>query len=83
MSDLREFLERNRTVCDRFDRVIFSGSLIGQAVNEHVKTGKSIESVKKRLEPIFESLPKFGRWCDLQDKEKWAAEIAAMYEEQQ
>jgi hypothetical protein len=83
MSDLRNFLERNRTVNDRLDRVIFNGSLIGQAVPEHAKTGKSIRSVKKKCEPFFESVPKFGRWCELQGRDKWEQEIEKLFTEQQ
>ena len=79
---LKEFLERNRTIDDRLDRVIFSGSLIGQASEEHLKSSRSIESVKKRCETFFESVPNFGRWCELQNKEKWEAELADLYKEQ-
>lgn len=82
MSDLRKFLERNRTVCDRLDRMLFSGSLLGQAVDEHVKTGRSIESVKKTLEPFFENIPTFEKWVSLQHKEQWEKQIIEIYEEQ-
>jgi hypothetical protein len=81
MSDLRKFLERNRTVCDRLDRMIFSGSLLGQAADEHVKTGKSIKSVKKKCGTFFESVIPFRRWLDMQNKETWSEEVTTLYEE--
>jgi hypothetical protein len=79
---LKEFIERNDTLDDKLDRLLYSCSLLDQAIQEKRKTGKTIHAVTKKCKMFFESVPRFSDWIELSDRESWENEVEKLYEEQ-
>jgi hypothetical protein len=79
---LKEFMERNDSLDDKLDRLLYSSSLLDQAIQEKRKTGKTINAVTKKCKMFFESVPRFSEWIKLSDKKSWEMEVGKLYEEQ-
>jgi hypothetical protein len=79
---LKEFIERNDTLDDKLDRLLYSSSLLDQAIQEKRKTGKTINAVTKKCKMFFESVPRFSDWIELSDRKSWENEVRKLYEEQ-
>jgi len=79
---LKAFLEKNDTIDDKLNRILYSSFLLDQAIQERRKTGKSIQAVTRKCKMFFENVPTFGEWIKLSDRISWEKEVRKLYEEQ-
>lgn len=80
---LKDFLETNKDIVGRLDRVIYSGSLLDKITEAHTRTGDRKQAIKDRVRPFLDSVIPFGEWLKLSDKELWNEEVKKLYEETQ